>query len=314
MFVRLSTTLVLLAGLLVAWPARAQEQAAPARLYVQAAPLQDEKLLVVDVSVADVTNLYGVEFKLKYDPAQLRVEDANPRLEGVQIAPGTFLPSENRFVVNNQVDTEAGVISYAVTLLNPAPPVSGEGVLATVAFDILGGGPFSVEISEAQLVSSDMESLPVVTQGLPLDEAGEPVAVPRPVPTWVWWVAGLCGVLLVMFLVALPWFRQSPTAISSGVSVAGRPGVIRNGLASTSSSVTLTQQGNQATNRGDMKLAYELYSRAIEQDPSNAEAWLGKGLVAEHATEKRICFLRVIALDPENSVAKMELEQLAGMA
>jgi len=66
--------------------------------------------------------------------------------------------------------------------------------------------------------------------------------------------------------------------------------------------------------RGDLKLAHEFFSRAVEQDPGNAGAWLGKGLVAEQRTEKRICFQRVLALDPENAVAQTELQQLAGVS
>jgi Tfp pilus assembly protein PilF len=64
--------------------------------------------------------------------------------------------------------------------------------------------------------------------------------------------------------------------------------------------------------RGEIQMAYELFSRAVEQDPANAEAWLGKGLVAQQTTEKRICFQRVLALDPDNSVAQAELKPVVG--
>ena len=61
-----------------------------------------------------------------------------------------------------------------------------------------------------------------------------------------------------------------------------------------------------------LELAHELFSRAVERDPANSEAWLGKGLVAQQVAEKRICFQRVLALDPDNAVACSELQQVAG--
>jgi Flp pilus assembly protein TadD len=66
--------------------------------------------------------------------------------------------------------------------------------------------------------------------------------------------------------------------------------------------------------QGSIQKAYELFSRAIELDPANAEAWLGKGLVAQQPTEKRICFQRVLALEPSNPTARTGLQQLDGRA
>ena len=45
----------------------------------------------VDIRVENVTNLFGVEVHLSFDPALLEVEDANAGQAGVQIAPGPFL-------------------------------------------------------------------------------------------------------------------------------------------------------------------------------------------------------------------------------
>ena len=71
--------------------ARPVQADTPARLYLQNVPLQDEKLLVVNVQLVDVVDLYGAEVQFRYDPAQLRVRDDNPRLEGVWLI--AYLPS-----------------------------------------------------------------------------------------------------------------------------------------------------------------------------------------------------------------------------
>lgn len=294
-----------------------------ARLYLQAVPLQDEKLLVVEVHLADVVDLYGVEVKLRYDPTQLEAQDAYPHLEGVQIFPGPFLAAEKHFVVTNVVDTESGLIHFAVTLLNPAPPVSGEGVLATIAFGVSGAGPFSVEVVKAQLVSPGLDTLPVTTEGLRLNGEAWPAwpggggleesaSNTRQVPLWGWWSIALLGVLMVLVFLVLPRLRgmMAVTPNAPGASRRRMPGAA---FLSSRSLALLTQEGKQAMSRGDVQKAYELFSQAVELDPANAEAWLGKGLVAQHEIEKRICFQRVLALDPDNAVAKGELQQLEEM-
>jgi hypothetical protein len=286
----------------------------PTRLSLVAAPLQDEQLLVVDVLVEDVVDLYGAEVQLRYDPTQLRVQDANPRLEGVQVAPGTLLSANERFVVNNNVDTETGLISFAATLLNPAPPVSGDGILATVAFEIVGGEPNTIEFVKVQLVSSDLVSLDVTTQDLEIAAGGGIPTTAAPVgwPSWALGLVILAAVLLALF-VAITLIRARG-ATTQPASPPVRQSIQPSTPSAAKSSITLTEQGNRAVERGDLRLAHEFFSRAVEQDPSNANAWLGKGLVADLPTEKRICFQRVLALDPDNTVARAELKQLTDTA
>ena len=76
------------------------------------------------------------------------------------------------------------------------------------------------------------------------------------------------------------------------------------------SAVLLAEQGTRALERGEQERAYELFSRAIELDPANIEAWLGKAMMAEQPTEKRLCFQRVLALDPNNDTARAALQEL----
>ncbi len=288
-----------------------------ARLYLQHdVTIQDERLLVVNLLLVDVVDLYGADIQLRYDPAQLQVRDENPRLAGGQISPDQLLAFDNRFVVVNKVDTESGLINFAFVLLNPAPPISGQGALATINFEILESGPFSVEIVEAQLISPDLQMIPVTTEDLYLDYSLAPGTEPQRVsntPLQTWWLAALLGVSIALASVFWLLLRRAgvvalETAPASPRSVPDAP------QPSAHFSSLLTGQGNNMLDQDNMQPAYNLFSRAVELDPANAEAWLGKGLVAQQETEKRICFQRVLAIDPDNATAKTELQQLENSA
>lgn len=151
--VYLAVTIIVL---IVAPVALAQEQA---KLSLQ--PIaSDEGNLVFEVMAENVTDLYGVEFRITYDPAVLAIQDANPDQDGVQIASGTLLPADQGFVVANQVNEAEGTITFAMTLLNPAPAATGSGPLARVAFKALQNSPATIDIAHAKLVSVDLQTIP----------------------------------------------------------------------------------------------------------------------------------------------------------
>jgi hypothetical protein len=293
------------------WPIKAQE---PAHLYLQNVPLQDEQLLVVNVQLENVVDLYGAEFQLKFDPAQLRVRDDNPRLEGVQIAPGPLLAFDDRFVATNRVNRQVGEINFAFTLLRPAAPISQQGVLATVVFEILGDGPYTVEVSNVQLVSSDSQRLPVVAESLYLEKSADAPIIPEPevltTAGWIWWLSLATLLLLIGLVVLLVRVRLRQTRLpEKGIKPASTRHSPAMSRSSTMSAALLTHQAQHLLEEGDRRAAYELFSQAVELEPDNVEAWLGKGLVAEREVERNICFQRVLALDPDNDIVKRELSQ-----
>ena len=302
-----TTSYLILVSLLSGWPAQAN---GPLRLYLQNVPLQDEQLLVVTVQLAHVADLYGADLQLRFDPTRLRVRDENLRLAGIQIAPGPLLAFDNRFVIKNMVDGKSGLINFVFTLLNPAPPIDSEGVLITITFEIVGTGPFSVEVVKAQLVSPQAEALPVVAHNLYLDDDLQPTPAPGQVssgrPTWI--IVGLLSGLLIT-LVFLLMRRPRWTTTPPGIHISSRK-IPDTSYATTHSSTLLTGQGYRILEQGDRRRAYELFSQAIELDPANVRAWLGKGQVARQAVEKRICFERALALEPGNNTARAGLRQL----
>ena len=308
----LSLKLIALLGVVLAglWSTPSPQFNNTARLYLQNVPLQDEKLLIVNINLADVADLYGAEIQLSYNPAQLKVRDTDPRLDGIQIKPGPIIAFDDRFVVQNMANPETGTIDFAFTLLRSATPIEGEGVLATVVFEILGSGPLAVDIAQVQLVSSDIQAIPVTTAGLVINgEAGSAAEEVSPALGRLWLVIGLGGGLsLVVLALVLVHLRRSNRRMKAIPPPARR----RPGAAgfSTRSSALLSQQGARLMDQGQTDRAYELFNQAIELDPANVEAWLGKGLVAHQPTERLICLQRVLALEPDNATAKAALIQL----
>jgi hypothetical protein len=105
----------------------------------------------VDIMVGDVTDLYGIELELTYNPAIVEVV-------GAQLTPGSCpIPD---FVVLN--DAIGGTIRYAVTSLFPSPPCAG-GVVASITFEGLTEGISPVTFTYWLLADSDGLTIPVET-------------------------------------------------------------------------------------------------------------------------------------------------------
>lgn len=117
----------------------------------------------VEIRIVDVQDLYGADVKLAFDPTLLQVVDADPSTPGVQVTPRNDLLSPD-FILKNEADNQAGTVWYAVTQLNPSPPVSGTGALFSFAFLVVGSGTANVAL-EQQLATRTGEIIPAEGQG-----------------------------------------------------------------------------------------------------------------------------------------------------
>lgn len=138
----------------------------------------------VDIVIADVTGLYAASVDLSFDPAVLEVVDVDPGRSGVQILTGTFPgPSEGPSdVTKNTADNTAGTIEYDVTLLNPAPPVSGIGTLATIRFRGKAAGTSAVTFQGAALWGQS-EGIITTSANGEIVVADAATNTPEPTPT-----------------------------------------------------------------------------------------------------------------------------------
>jgi hypothetical protein len=111
----------------------------------------------VQLKVADVTDLYGFEMHLKFDPAVIKIEDADKNTPGVQMLPGDFLSYD--FPVKNEADNVAGVAGYALTQINPSKPKSGSGVLLTILVTGKAAGSTSLELLQLSDANTQLASV-----------------------------------------------------------------------------------------------------------------------------------------------------------
>jgi hypothetical protein len=193
-----------------------------ARVYLQ--PVESNAdTLVVEVMAENVSELYGAEFRLKYDPAVIAVQDFKPEQDGVQIEVGTLLPADKGFVVANTTDEAEGTVTFAMTLLNPAPAANGSGPLARVSFTILQSSASTINVEHAKLVAVDLQTIPSETSILSIGDDVEPQAstknddiddsnAPAPVNPpaaasssgFPWWI--VAAVIMVLGILALGGF------------------------------------------------------------------------------------------------------------
>ncbi len=111
----------------------------------------------VPIEIRGVQNLYAIDVELRYDPALLDFEDADPATEGVQPGLGTFLDAG--MVLFNTVDPQTGIVRFVMTQVNPAEPKSGDGVILVLYFVAKAEGVSNLAITGLTL--SDREGVAI---------------------------------------------------------------------------------------------------------------------------------------------------------
>jgi hypothetical protein len=72
------------------------------------------ELITVVLALDDVSNLYGADIHLTFDPGLLEVADADSSRPGVQIIQGQFPDASAGIVTQCVADNEAGTVDYAL--------------------------------------------------------------------------------------------------------------------------------------------------------------------------------------------------------
>jgi hypothetical protein len=138
----------------------------PGGTVVRVAPASQQieggQTTTAEIRVENVAGLWGAEIQLRFNPALLQVQDADPGAEGVQIQPGSF-PSPD-FVAVNEVDNAAGIVNYAVAQLAPREPASGGGLLASVTFQGVSRGTSDLTLSVVKLSTNQGQPILATAQ------------------------------------------------------------------------------------------------------------------------------------------------------
>jgi len=152
----------------------------------------------VAIAVRDVTDLYGMEIHLAFDPQIVEVEDAQPDMDGVQISLGTFL--EPGLLLFNEVDNSLGTVNFVMSQRNPAEAKSGTGNLLVIRFRGKVSGDSRLDLTQVLLadrngmaLDPDLENgmLQVTTQqptgptstALPKGDSSSAILIPTLAPT-----------------------------------------------------------------------------------------------------------------------------------
>ncbi len=179
--------------------------------------------LTIDLMAENVTDLYGLEFQLKYDPSVVSIQDVDPQKEGIQIEAGSFLPVDQGFVVANTVDETNGTINFAMTLLHPASPVSGTGPLARLKLNLLQNTPSTLQVENVNLVAVSLQTIPAEVTPLVID-ADETAAatITSTTDNFPWWIIAVG--IMVLGLLALGAFM----AMGGLNKAQPQPGAVKN--------------------------------------------------------------------------------------
>jgi hypothetical protein len=141
----------------------------------------------VDLAITQVSELYGVEVHLRFDPNVVEIVDADAAQDGVQIEPGT-LPVPD-FVVQNVADNQLGTIDYASTQLPPNKPGEGDGVIARITLKALKPGTSQLQFDRFLLADTGGGGIAANSRN------GQITVVSS--QTWIWVV--IAGFVLLVF-------------------------------------------------------------------------------------------------------------------
>jgi LysM repeat protein len=142
--------------------------------------------VVVNITAQNVSNLFGAEFHLTFDPNLLEVVDADAGTDGLQIGIGDFLAAD--FVAQNVADNATGTVDFGLSQMSPHGPVSGSGTLATITFKGKANGTANLSFTDVLLADSGGGQIAASAQNGSVSVGGgtnppQPTNTPTPTPT-----------------------------------------------------------------------------------------------------------------------------------
>lgn len=116
------------------------------------------QVVTISVQINNVTNLFGYELHMGFDPAVVQVLDDDAAKTGINITPGSFLAPGPYAVMPNEASNITGTVKFAMTLIG-GTSVSGNGTLATLTLQAVAPGDAQLGLTQVNL--SDDNGFPI---------------------------------------------------------------------------------------------------------------------------------------------------------
>lgn len=185
----LSVTAILLPTLLYA------QSSTLLRLETATTNLQTGQTYEVSIRLDDAAEVWLADMQISYDPAMIYVMGTR---SGSPVSQGALFDPASSAVIRNEV--QDGLVFYTTSLLAPAEPVNGSGVIGTLRIYPLAPGQTQLifsrgqlskaifEVRDGQRVGVGSEALPFTPVLLDLSISGQAVEPPSeatatPLPT-----------------------------------------------------------------------------------------------------------------------------------
>ena len=104
----------------------------------------------IEVKVSNVTDLYGYEFHLRWNPTLL---------DCVEVNEGPFLKSGGSTFFTYKINSTGGCVVVDCTLLGDVQGVSGNGILTTIEFYIKTTGECLLDLYDTILLNSAEQTI-----------------------------------------------------------------------------------------------------------------------------------------------------------
>ncbi|MBC7940634.1 MAG: PEP-CTERM sorting domain-containing protein [Chitinophagaceae bacterium] len=157
-----------------------QALAADLGFVVTPSPAVQGSTVAVDVLLTGITDLYGYQFSLTFNPAVVQL---------TSVTQGAFLLTGGATFFDDGTTTVPGTVSLVFgALVGPVPGVSGSGILTRFNFNAITVGNSALNFSDVLLLDSNLGDLPVTLQNSALA-----VVVPEPTSMLLFGL-GLAGV------------------------------------------------------------------------------------------------------------------------
>ncbi len=181
--------ILVVSGCAVLWP-RAGWAATTMSLSPATTQVTDGSTFSLDVDIAGVSDLYGFQFDVSFDPAVLAVNSVS---EGAFLAGGG-----STFFLPGTTDNVGGsVAAIANTLIGAPAGVNGAGTLVQIDFTAVGVGNSAVSLANLMLLDSTGTTIGAATSGGSVQVSAASAGAPEPSAGWLL-LTGLSGLSAVV--------------------------------------------------------------------------------------------------------------------